>query len=320
MFRLSIQPDSEVSPSQQLVKQIQFAIASCYYTPGQRLPSTRQLAGQLKIHRNTVSRAYQLLETAGLVEFKKGSGIYVKPQEKQLNCDLNDCTPAQKIVSQAIENLLIEGCNLLEIKELFLTAIEWRLGCLENLIVTAPNHDLESGELIYQELSTVLNRTIELVALENLNLYLKKVGLGTVITSRYFTQEVAAVIADSNAHLLPVDIYDYQKELAIIKQLPQGVYLGLVSLSKGTLDIAEKIIKSVRKDEIVVITAQAKDNQKLSRVVRSSQVIISDRPSSQYLQSALAIATDELICTPRLIWIDNYINPSSINLLQKLNI
>ena len=88
MFRLSIQPDSEVSPSQQLFKQIQFAIASRYYTPRQRLPSTRQLAQQLKIHRNTVSRAYQLLEIAGLVEFKKGSGIYVKPQEKKLNCDL----------------------------------------------------------------------------------------------------------------------------------------------------------------------------------------------------------------------------------------
>ncbi|TVQ42300.1 MAG: GntR family transcriptional regulator [Gloeocapsa sp. DLM2.Bin57] len=311
MFRLQIQLDNEISISQQLFEQIQFAIASRHYTPGQRLPSTRQLAQQLNIHRNTVSRVYQLLETQGLVELKQGSGIYVKNPAKQLNY-------VNQSISETIDNLLKEGFNLNEIKEQFTQQIDYRLACLETIIVTTPESDLEAGELICQELTTVLNREIQLISLEKLATYLRKKTLATVITSRYFLQQITEILKYIPSSLLIVDIYNFHKELAIIKQLPTGIYLGLVSLSKGTLDIAEKIIKSVRGEEIIIISAQSKQQEKLNRLVKSSQIIISDRPSSKYLESALAITREELRSFPRLIWIENYISQDSLEFLQKL--
>lgn len=311
MFRLQIQLDNEISISQQLFEQIQFAIASGHYIPGQRLPSTRQLAQQLNIHRNTVSRVYQLLETQGLVELKKGSGIYVKTPAKQLNY-------VNQSISDTIDNLLEEGFTLNEIKEQFTQQIDYRLACLETIIVTTPESDLEAGELICQELTTVLNREIQLISLEKLATYLRKKALATVITSRYFLQQITEILKDIPSNLLIVDIYNFHKELAIIKQLPTGIYLGLVSLSKGTLDIAEKIIKSVRGEEIIIISAQSKQQEKLIRLVKSSQIIISDRPSSKYLESALSITREELRSFPRLIWIENYISQDSLELLQKL--
>ena len=80
MFHFRIQADSYIPPSQQLVDQIQFAIASRQYQPGQRLPSTRQLAQMTGLHRNTISKVYRHLEEKGLVESITGSGIYVKAQ------------------------------------------------------------------------------------------------------------------------------------------------------------------------------------------------------------------------------------------------
>ncbi len=311
MFRLQIQPNSEISPSQQLLAQIQFAIASRYYTPGQRLPSTRQLAQQLNIHRNTVSRVYQLLETQGLVEFKKGSGIYVKTPEKPLNY-------VNQSISATIDNLLNEGFNLTQIQEIFKQEINYRLAVRQKIIVTTPQEDLDTGDLMSQELTLALNRKIDLISLEKLKKYLRNNQVITVITNRFFAQKVSEVINNSTTNLFIIDIYDYQQELQLIKELPAGIYLGLVSLSKKILTQAEKIIKSSRGEEIIIITAQSKEREKLTRLVKSSQIIISDRFSRQDLESVLGIIREELRSFPRIILIENYISQHSLQLLQKL--
>ena len=80
MVQFQIQADSEIPASNQLFNQIRFAIASRQFPPGHRLPSTRQLAMQTGLHRNTISKVYRQLEETGLVEAQAGSGIYVRAQ------------------------------------------------------------------------------------------------------------------------------------------------------------------------------------------------------------------------------------------------
>jgi DNA-binding transcriptional regulator YhcF (GntR family) len=53
--------DSEVPLRRQLAEQIVLLIGVGKLRPGQRLPSVRELARRLRIHRNTVSEAYQAL-------------------------------------------------------------------------------------------------------------------------------------------------------------------------------------------------------------------------------------------------------------------
>jgi DNA-binding transcriptional MocR family regulator len=47
--------------------------------PGDRLPPTRELAGQLGLNRTTVSAAYEILETSGLIKGAVGRGSFVCP-------------------------------------------------------------------------------------------------------------------------------------------------------------------------------------------------------------------------------------------------
>jgi len=317
MFELQIYPDGEVPVSEQLFEQIQFAIASRHYTPGQRLPSTRQLAQRLKIHRNTVSKVYRLLEASGLVELKKGSGIYVKAQEQYPNLSHSNTYPqVQQIISRTIEELLKQGCSLAQIKNIFLEAINWRLLCLETIIVTIPEKDIETGELIVTELTEIFQKKINLISLENLANYLSKTELATVITTHYFIQEIYQIIQNKSIYLMPIEIYNYEQELDMIKDLPCGTYLGLVSISKGILEVAEKIIYTLRGEDIIIITAQTKDTNKLIRLVKSCQVIISDRPSISHVNKIIEYIKNDLIRFPRLIWIDNYVNLNSLELLQ----
>ena len=77
-MRLWLSKSSEVPLREQLVTQIRLGILSGDLKPRQKLPSTRELARRFRIHSNTVSAAYRELHRSGLVEVRKGSGVYVR--------------------------------------------------------------------------------------------------------------------------------------------------------------------------------------------------------------------------------------------------
>jgi DNA-binding transcriptional regulator YhcF (GntR family) len=74
---------SEVTIREQLVTQIILGILSGDLAPGQRLPSTRELARRFRLHPNTVSAGFRQLEQARWVEFRHGSGVYVRAHKPE---------------------------------------------------------------------------------------------------------------------------------------------------------------------------------------------------------------------------------------------
>lgn len=61
----------------QIIQQIEHAVLSRRLLPGDRLPTIRSLAIELKINPNTIAKAYNELELRGIVETQVGSGTYV---------------------------------------------------------------------------------------------------------------------------------------------------------------------------------------------------------------------------------------------------
>jgi GntR family transcriptional regulator len=74
---ITIDVKSGVPFYRQIIDQVKSAIATGTLSPGDRLPTVRQLAVDLSINPNTVSRAYTELELTGLVETHMGSGTFV---------------------------------------------------------------------------------------------------------------------------------------------------------------------------------------------------------------------------------------------------
>src|SRR5258708_22470390 len=75
---------SEVSIREQLVTQVVLGILSDDLGPGQRLPSTRDLARRFHLHPNTISAGYRQLERERWVEFRRGSGVYVRASKPEM--------------------------------------------------------------------------------------------------------------------------------------------------------------------------------------------------------------------------------------------
>lgn len=318
MLNFQIHSDSDVPASKQLFAQIQFAIASGQYPPAHRLPSTRQLAMITGLHRNTISKVYQQLEENGLVESVAGSGIYVKLHERE-NIEQSDSPIAAsvKAIKEGIDLVLESGCSIEQIKELFLEEINWRISCCDRVIVTVPQRDISAGEIMQQELQNSLSIEIELIELEQLPKIIEKINFGTLVTNRYFIQEVLSIVPPNSFRVIPIDMYDFNKELEIVKALPSQACLGIVSLSEGTLSIASSIVNSLRGDDLLVLTSSTSERGRLRAVIRAAHTIIAGYMSYDLIKDEIVAMREDLIRIPDVIRTDSYIGEKSINILKR---
>lgn len=74
---ISVDPSNGLAIYDQIVRQIKFAIASEAVLPGELVPSVRELSKQVAVNPNTVARAYRELQTDGVLESVRGTGLIV---------------------------------------------------------------------------------------------------------------------------------------------------------------------------------------------------------------------------------------------------
>ena len=322
-MRFHIQQESDIPASTQLYNQICFAIAARHYPPGHRLPSTRQLAMQTSLHRNTISKVYRQLEIDGVVEAIAGSGIYVRDNvnKKDLGnsiypkSNLNN-KPDQE-AKKAIDKLISLGCTLQETRKMLTKEIDWRIKCGARILVSTPREDIGASMLIAEDLSPKINVPVEVVPMEELEKVLCNSNHGTIVTSRYFLQPLEKVAKKHYVRAIAVDLSDFQKELKLLKELKSGSCVGIVSISPGLLRAAEIIIHSMRGSELILMTAISDNNGRLLALLKASNHIVCDGPSLTVVENLLLKNRSQLMRLPQIICAKNYLSNETINHLKK---
>ena len=74
---IPLQSDSGIPLYEQIYEYIRHEIIDGKISPGEKLPSTRLLAGYLQVSRSTIDLAYDQLVSEGYVQTVPGSGYYV---------------------------------------------------------------------------------------------------------------------------------------------------------------------------------------------------------------------------------------------------
>ncbi len=77
MMKIKIDPRSEIPIYLQIVEQVSDQISLGTLNPGDQLPTVRLVAQDLRINFNTVSRAYRILDEAGIISTQQGRGTYI---------------------------------------------------------------------------------------------------------------------------------------------------------------------------------------------------------------------------------------------------
>jgi GntR family transcriptional regulator len=104
---IRIDPADGVPIYRQIVNQVRYAVASGLLEPGDELPTIRALALQLKVTPNTIVKAYEELESAGVLQKRHGSGTFVSGERTRL-ADRE----RRRIIEQRIDALLTEAHHL----------------------------------------------------------------------------------------------------------------------------------------------------------------------------------------------------------------
>ena len=100
----------------QIIDQVKAAMATESIEPGERLPTVRQLAVDLSINPNTVSRAYTELELTGLVETQMGSGTFVGNRPVERN-DVEKLRVLDQLCQEFLSRISTHGFTLVEVLE-----------------------------------------------------------------------------------------------------------------------------------------------------------------------------------------------------------
>lgn len=67
----------------QVMDQVRRQILAGHLAEGEQLVSVRELASQLKVNPMTISKAYSLLEVEGLLQRRRGVGLFVAPVDAE---------------------------------------------------------------------------------------------------------------------------------------------------------------------------------------------------------------------------------------------
>jgi DNA-binding transcriptional regulator YhcF (GntR family) len=104
---LRIEKGSAVPISRQIAQQITGLCAAGGLSPGDRLPSVRELARDLGVNQNTILRVYERLCGEGLLEMRQGQGTFVALQARA------NASPGQrKRLIEELRQLARQGVSL----------------------------------------------------------------------------------------------------------------------------------------------------------------------------------------------------------------
>ncbi|MDR2079011.1 MAG: GntR family transcriptional regulator [Treponema sp.] len=94
-FDFSLDQANGVPVYRQIIRQIEHGVLSGRLKTGDKLPTIRSLAVNLKINPNTIAKAYGELEIRGILVTQVGSGTYISdkkpaPEEDVLNSKIRE--------------------------------------------------------------------------------------------------------------------------------------------------------------------------------------------------------------------------------------
>lgn len=133
---LNIDVNNGVPIYRQIANQIRYMAASGLLQPDEELPAIRVLAAQLRVTPNTVVKAYEELEGAGVISKRRGSGCFISDGPSKLAE-----REKRRILEQRIDGLLAEARQLNYRNGDLLKLIHKRLAILDNLTGKAANGD-----------------------------------------------------------------------------------------------------------------------------------------------------------------------------------
>lgn len=267
-----IKPKSTVPVHRQLEEQIKQLIWNGQLAPATRLPSVRELAGFLRINRNTVARAYDELEREGFLISMgaKGTSVVERPPVQRRQSELTMFL--QQTVARAADlGLTPEQCAVQ------LLAFAQANPVLDDTKQKALLLECNLPQLVQfrAELEKSLPLKVDTLLLEDLvhGPPPEFDSYRVVITTFFHADEVKARLAGTGVELVALLLQDNMPALLRLRQLMRGTRAALICESEHGLQNFRKSLAGLE-DRLQITGAVLNDSASVEKALQGAQVVI----------------------------------------------
>ena len=237
---IRISKESEVPIHEQLAAQIVLSIGTGQLKPGQALPSVRGLARQLKIHRNTVSQAYQDPVLQRLVVKRRGSSLVVRSHGEQDRVVPTDAKDVDELIDATVSTAQRQGYSLQQLSERF----QQRMleGPPDHLLVVSEDAGLRA--LIPMEIKERFPIPIKAYSPDDLASN-RSWAVGALVICAPGQVESIRPLLPTKRALVPITYSSADQHIDTIRNLTQPSLIALVSISEYFLEVARAVLAPV---------------------------------------------------------------------------
>ncbi len=235
---IRISKESEVPIHEQVVAQIVLSIGTGELKPGEALPSVRALARRLKIHHNTVSRAYQDLVLQKLVARRRGSQLVVRtPNEPEYLPDVKDL---DDLINETIQTAWKHGYTLQQLRQ----------RVRERMLVQPPDHILVLSTdpgmrvLFRMELREALKYAVESCSPDELAAN-PGLAIGALVLSAPGHMRAVVSMLPKDGSAIPIIYSPADQHVEMVRSLQRSSMIALVSISEYFLRTARGVLARV---------------------------------------------------------------------------
>jgi GntR family transcriptional regulator len=266
----------------QLKAQLVYLIQSGQMRAGTQLPTVRQLAGFLRVNRNTVSKVFSEMQREGYLSCEPGRGTFVSAAKAKSESKVESMHKLLAVVDEALDRAVKLGFSP---EELFLTlyartqaspAASGGKKKVKALFIECSRPELEmfSAELKKEvgiQLDSMLvgdfAKTVE-KDLESLRRY------GLIVTTFYHIREVQGLLEDSGMEVVALMVDTSIETLMRLTSLPEGTRVGVACTTRAGAENMKLSIQRAGLGHLRVIIGCVEERSSLQKMIAEASVVV----------------------------------------------
>jgi GntR family transcriptional regulator len=263
---------SEVSIREQLVTQVVLGILGDDLAPGQRLPSTRELARRFHLHPNTVSAGYRQLARDRWVEHRRGSGVFVRANKPEM--PLSSALALDQMIASLFRSARKQGVSLPVLRSRLRQWLE--LQPPDHFLLVEPNEELR--RIVAAEMQQAVSLPVMSCGVEDCRKALEG-SIAVALPNRLPT--VRQALPDG-AELLALRFRSVPSSLGQWLPAPSGALVGVASKWPEFLKLARTMLTAAgfHPDSLVLRDARKPNWQ---RGLKQTAAVVCDSVTAKEL-------------------------------------